>query len=217
LILGEDEKQALLEGFRKLSDIFWGPDPQKCSEILSGSFWIPFEKIIPHMDLPSAAVLEKIKRWVKTFPDAEALWADLEETYVRLFISDRQGIRTPLYASCYEGETPSETRPLMGEPALARQLRYLSKGLSLAEDIGEPPDHLSIELEYLYFLLEKGWAEKNDLLLEEASFFASEIMLPWVLKFEHKLATVENENPFYPLTATLLVDFLKFIGVLLTD
>ncbi|MBI4763331.1 MAG: molecular chaperone TorD family protein [Deltaproteobacteria bacterium] len=166
------------------------------------------------MDLPSAAALERIKRWVKTFPDAEALWADLEETHVRLFISDRQGIRTPLYASCYEGETPSETRPLMGEPALAMQLRYLSKGLSLAEDIGEPPDHLSIELEYLYFLLEKGWAEKDDLLLEEAFSFSSGIMLPWVMNLKHRLASFENENPFYPLIAILLCGILRVIAEL---
>jgi TorA maturation chaperone TorD len=100
---------------------------------------------------------------------------------------------------------------MMGEPALDMKQRYLSKGLSLAEDIGEPPDHLSIELEYLYFLLEKGWAEKDDRLLEEASSFSSEIMLPWVSKLQERLAAMETESPFYPLTATLLCGILEFI------
>ena len=36
LPLKEEEKQALLEGIRKLSDIFWGPEPYKCEELLSG-------------------------------------------------------------------------------------------------------------------------------------------------------------------------------------
>jgi TorA maturation chaperone TorD len=210
LILREDEKQSLLEGIRKLSDIFWGPDPQKCAEILSGSFWIPFEEITPLWDLSSTSALEKFKGWVQTFPDAESLCTDLEETYVRLFISNRKGI-TPLYASCYIGGNAPETTPVMGEPALDMKERFLSKGLSLAEDIGEPPDHLSIELEYLYFLLEKGWTEKNDLLLEEACSFSSETMLPWILKFERRLAALEIETSFYLHTTTLLGGILEFV------
>lgn len=216
LIPREDKKQALLEGIRRLSDIFWGPDPQKCSEIQSGSFWIPFEKITLLLDLSSASALEKIKGWVKIFPDVEALCADLEETYVRLFISNHKGI-TPLYASCYAGGNSPETAPMMGEPALDMRERFASKGLSLAEDIGEPPDHLSIELEYLYFLLEKGWTEKDARILGEASLFASEIMLPWIGKFQQRLAAIENENTFYLLTAGLLFFFLNCIVLLLKE
>jgi putative dimethyl sulfoxide reductase chaperone len=214
LPLKEEEKQALIDGIRKLSDIFWGPDPQKCADIWKGSYWNPFEIMIPRLNSESVSALNTIKAWVNSFSDIEALGDDLEETYVRLFISDRQGIKTPLYASCYEGEGFGETTPLMGEPAQAMKQRYLSKGLSLAEDIGEPPDHLSIELEYLYFLLEKGWADKDDLLLEEAFSFGSEIMFPWVQKFEKRLVALETENHFYPLHTTLLCSILQLIDKL---
>jgi putative dimethyl sulfoxide reductase chaperone len=214
LPLKENERQALLELLRLMSTIFWGPDLQKCQEILTGSFWTPFEKIIPRLDPPSAEVFDEIKILVKTFPDADALCNNLEEAYVRLFISNRKGIGTPLYASCYVGEASEETTSLMGEPALAMKERFMSKGFSLAADISEPPDHLSIELEYLYFLLEKGWIEQNDALLAEAFSFSSETMLPWVLKFEQRLAVLENEFVFYPFMGALLCSTLQLIGTL---
>jgi TorA maturation chaperone TorD len=49
----------------------------------------------------------------------------------------------------------------MGEPAIDMKNRYESKGLSLSDEIHEPPDHISIEQEYLYFLLDKGWSDDD--------------------------------------------------------
>ncbi|MBI5602900.1 MAG: molecular chaperone TorD family protein [Deltaproteobacteria bacterium] len=180
--------------------------------MLQPSFWLPIEKVLFRLDSSSEVIFKEIKAVLNHFPTAPALFDGLEEEYVRLFISDRRGIRAPLYASCYGAINSAERAPLMGEPALAMQERFRSKGLSLADDIGEPPDHLSIELEYLYFLLERGWAEDDDLLLKEAGQFASEIMLPWVGQLRQRLEAIETENPFYPLITTLLSAFLKMIG-----
>jgi putative dimethyl sulfoxide reductase chaperone len=211
LLLWEDEKQALLEGLKRLSDIFWGPDLLKCEKMISPSSWCPFERLIPRLNASSAQALELIKKMMNTFSGGETLCANLEEAYVRLFISNRKGIPAPLYASCYE-EVLNETAPLMGEPAVEMRERFSSKGLSLAGDVAEPPDHLSIELEYLYFLLEKGWTEKDNQPLEEAARFSSETMLPWVQKFRQRLGAVENENPFYPLIASILCGILQLVG-----
>ncbi len=49
----------------------------------------------------------------------------------------------------------------MGPPAVRMKKRFESSGLSLSDNMHEPPDHLSIELEYLYFLLEKGWSDNE--------------------------------------------------------
>ena len=159
-----------------------------------------------------ATVLNTLITITQAFSQAEALCAHLDETYVRLFISDREGIRTPLYASCYERKESGEITPMMGEPALAMKERFRSKGLSMADTIHDPPDHLAIELEFLYFLLEKGWAERDNLLLKEAFSFGSEIMLPWVIKLQERLAGDETENRFYPLITTLLCDILRLVG-----
>ena len=90
--------------------------------------------------------------------------------------------------------------------------RFDSKGLSLGDHIHEPPDHLAIELEYLYFLLDKGWSDGDASLVDEAVSFAAEIMLPWVTKFQERIAPVETECCFYQLITTMLCSILRFIG-----
>ena len=49
-------------------------------------------------------------------------------------------------------------------------------------------------------------------LLNEAVSFADEIMLPWVVGFQERLAAVEIECRFYHLTTALLCTTLRFIG-----
>lgn len=180
--------------------------------MLQVPFWLPMEKLLPWLDSPSIQVFNKIKTTLNHFSTAQALFDGLGEEYVRLFISDRQGIRAPLYASCYAAAEPGERAPLMGEPALAMQDRLHSQGLSLADDIGEPPDHLSIELEYLYFLLKKGWSDNDDKMVDEASSFATTIMLPWIMKLQQALAEIETASRFYPLITTVLGEVLQLLG-----
>jgi len=212
LILKEDEKQTILEVVQKMSYFFWGPTLEQCQQMREVPFWLPIEKGLLLLDPPADEVFTEIQTLLNHYSTAQALFDGLEEEYVRLFISDRQGLQAPLYASCYVAAEPGERAPLMGEPALAMQARFRSQGLSLADEVGEPPDHLAIELEYLYFLLEKGWSENGKVLLEEASSIGSEIMLPWVRQLQQRLAAIETENRFYPLITTLLCAILKFIG-----
>jgi putative dimethyl sulfoxide reductase chaperone len=212
LTLDDDEKQALLEVVEQMSQFFWGPILERCQKMVQVPFWCPLEKVLPWLGSPSVEVFKEIKTGLNNFSTGRGLFDYLEEEYIHLFISDRQGIRAPLYASCYATVNADEKAPLMGEPALAMQDRFRSKGLSLADDVGEPPDHLSVELEYLYFLLEKGWSENGEVLLDEASSFGSEIMLPWVRQLQQRLAAIETENRFYPNLTTLLGAILKFIG-----
>ena len=130
-----------------------------------------------------------------------------------MFINSRDGVAAPLYASCYAaGNAPGEDSTLMGPPALMMKERFESKGLSLGNHIHEPPDHLAIELEYLYFLLEKSWRENDTALMDEAVSFAAEIMLPWVIKLQERIAPVETECRFYQLTSAVLCAVLRFIG-----
>jgi TorA-specific chaperone len=151
--------------------------------------------------------LDQIVSTIKNFPDGGSLYEYLEECYVRLFITAKGGIVAPLYESCYE----FEGAPLMGRAATEMKKRFEAQGLSVANNIQEPPDHLSIELEYLYFMLDKGWRDQDSGLIGEGSAFASHIMLPWVSELSEKLAS-EKECRFYPLIAAILVEVLNFIG-----
>ena len=209
--LNQKEKQSLLEAIQMMSEFFWGPRPEFCQAMRQTPFWQSFEEILPRLGTIAVQIFESLKSIPRQFSNSQDFYNALEEEYIRSIISNRHGIQAPLYASCYTEDDSVEKGPLMGEPALVMQRRLQSKGLSLAADIGEPPDHLSIELEYLFFLLGKGWDEADPKLIEEAGFFVEETVLPWVSKLKKNLATGEAPGVFYPLLVTLLVALLELI------
>ena len=146
------------------------------------------------------------------FSDAQSLFDFLETTYVRLFINSRGGISAPLYHSCYLESGQENAAPsIMGETAGLMKQRFGSKGLAIADTISEPPDHLSIEIEYLYFLLQNGWEQQHTEYLSEAVSFAETFMLPWVSRFCDRLSD-EQDAPFYSQAAVLLKSNLSLIA-----
>jgi TorA-specific chaperone len=204
--LSEKQKSIFLDGLRNMCGIFWGPSLEDCRKMWQGRYFQPFDELQAVLGVEAAEVISNTTVFLKAHPDASVLYERLEEEYVRLFISSKDGIPAPLYHSCYE----SEGALLMGEPAVMMKKRFQSKELSLADTLHEPPDHLSIELEYLYFLLQKGWSQKDRILIAEAAEFAGESMLPWVGTFRDRLSSAA-QFPFYPLMAALLLCFLGCI------
>lgn len=201
------EQNILLDGLKMVSQIFWGPSGDRCVEMVEEDYLVRLEELTAVIDEKSRGDLRQILSIIRSFKDGDSLCEYLEPAYVRLFISAKEGIPAPLYESCYE----YENAPLMGKPASAMKERFEAKGLSIADEILEPPDHVSIELEYLYFLLGKGWNDKDEAYITEASAFASDVMLPWVSKLSKRLAS-EKECRFYPLSATVLMGILTILG-----
>ena len=130
----------------------------------------------------------------------------LETAYVSLFINSRKGLLAPLYHSCYEYKNV----PMMGPPAAMMKARPAAAGLTVNTEGNDPPDHLCVELEYLYFLLTKGW-EGDDESLTEAGSFAANVMLPWISEFKKRLLPLQDSE-FYASVASLLQIVLKIIG-----
>jgi TorA-specific chaperone len=207
----KDQQQALLVILKEMISIFWGPDLKKCTEMLQKPVMGAFDELATRPNFHNFRTFAEIRSILKKFENAEAFFHHLEQAYVRLFISARAGVTAPLYASCYANIETVEKALLMGQPAIDMKSRFESKGLSLSDQIHEPPDHISIELEYLYFLLDKGWSDDDPDLIEEATAFAAELMLPWVSEFEARLAN-EKECRFYPLMASILKAFLEIIA-----
>ena len=209
----DEQITALVAGVQILSEWFWGPNLLMCQKILAGTYFQPFATLERVLKFNPPDVLQKIESGLKNFSDADSFFQYLETDYVRLFISHRDGIAAPLYESCYFGVEPGETASLMGEPAIRMKRSFEAKGLSVDTRISEPPDHLAIELEYLYFLLEKGWIGNNRVFAAEAASLATEIMLPWVTMFQKRLAAVEAEGRFYLLITAILCAILQFIAI----
>jgi len=211
--LDKINQAALLDGVALLSQFYWGPAVDASRDLLRGTYLKPFEALKPVMRYEPPGILDELKAINTSFTSEDEIFQYLEQAYVRLFINSRDGITAPLYASCYmPGGAPEDDSPLMGPPAVMIKERFESKGLSLGDHIHEPPDHLSIELEYLYFLLERGWSSDDAALMDEAVTFSAEIMLPWVLKFQQRLFAVETECRFYQLITAILCAILRFIG-----
>lgn len=201
-------QKVILEGIDALCCIFWGPDPDQCRTLLDGDFTAVFETVEKELDNKIHKGLKKFKAIIKAYDDPEELFLALNEEYVRLFISNLNGVTAPLFESCYE----YENAPLMG-PAAIRMNEFLdSAGLDISEDFNEPPDHLCIELELLYYSLEKAWKTKSKKngQLKEAEAFVSEIMLPWINTFYNKLIS-EYPGSFYTLSADILRELLQSI------
>jgi TorA-specific chaperone len=197
----------VLDALKQLCRLFWGPDVDQCREIFQGKYFSPLEALKAQLDDKSVDGLQKIDTVVGSFTDKDTLCNYLEENFVRLFISHKEGIVAPLYQSCYE----FENAPLMGASATMMTDRFESKGLSITQNLREPPDHLSVEMEYLYYLLEKGWSDGDDILVEEAVSFASENMLPWIRQFAMRL-NEERGPSFYFFAAFVLSGLLQFIA-----
>jgi len=201
------EQTILLDGLKIMGRIFWGPSLEECTEMVKEKYLDRLQSLTSVLKSGADNGLHEIISIIQSFPDGDSLYQHLEEGYVRLFISAKGGIAAPLYESCYE----FEGAPLMGRAATEMKERFEAKGLSVAYNVQEPPDHISIELEYLYFLLDKGWREKYDALIVEAAEFSSDTLLPWVSELSEKLAS-EEECRYYPLMATIVVEILSVIG-----
>ena len=206
-LLTEDRKRVLLESIQTVCQMFWGPDESRCKEMLKIGILREIEPLAPVLNVSPPDALEKVNTTITVFKDHQALFDYLETTYVRLFISNRKGGVVPLYQSCYE----YENAPMMGAAAVMMKERLAAVGLSLGKHIHEPPDHLSVELEYLYFLLSKGWADDDASMITEAARFASTHMLPWVFQL-HKRLMACPDSTFYSLVIALLGAVLQFIG-----
>jgi len=207
LSLPTSQQAFLLEGIGKMCRVFWGPDSDQCEEMLrSGDYLRPFRELEAAVNYETPDILRQFRTVIGNFTGADALFYHLEEAYIRLFINARGGITAPLFESCYV----SEYATLMGQPAMMMMKRLDSDGLSLTGHSNDPPDHLSVELEYLYFLLSEGWSGGDPGFIDKAVSFVSG-MLPWISTFRQRIIN-ERQSPFYPLAASLLCDLLRLIA-----
>jgi len=202
--------EALATGVRQLCRVYWGPSVELCREMLEGTFFQPFGAIAGLIETGAGSDFDRLRTHLSDFSDPEALYAHLEEGYVRLFVNDRGGVAAPLYASCYED---AENPHLMGAAAVRMQKLLLDLKIHISDDVGEPPDHLSIQLEALYFLLTRQCQPAQPGGTQAAADFTANQMLPWVRSFHRRLAD-ETRFQFFPLITGVLLSVLQTIAAL---
>lgn len=131
----------------------------------------------------------------------------LNVDYASLFVGPFELLAAP-YGSVYT----EENRRVMGDLTMQTLRFYQDAGLMV--DIKEPPDHIVIELEFMYYLCNKEANAASDSLLDEAGKyrdmqvqFFHEAMLPWIPQFCKSIRS-GTVNPFYAALADCLSRFM---------
>ena len=199
--------EALLGGLALLAQLWWGPEPEFCQDLARGGFKADLEALGPWLDRPGQEAARGLLDWVRS-RTGEELGRILEADYLRLFINSREGLKAPLYHSPYE----SPDGGLMGRPQAMMRDRLEAAGIDLRSMTREPADHLAVECEYLFFLLEAGLNHGREDLVAAGREFAAREMLPWVREFAGRLEEEREAAPFYPLAAALLAALLKALA-----
>lgn len=129
--------------------------------------------------------------------------------YARLFIGPN-GLLAPPYGSVYLDKGGN----VMGESTARVMEFYNAEGLSMDEQFQNPPDHITAEMEFMYYLayheveaLEKHDREKAVYFLNRQEAFLRMFLDGWVAPFCEKIKE-GTENGFYQALADCLSVFM---------
>ncbi len=145
----------------------------------------------------------------------------LKVEYTKLFITSYPKVPCPPYESVYR----TEDRLTMRESTLDVLRFYNRFKLNLSEEFKEPPDHVAVELEFMYFLTSeevKAWRKGNQTeayrYLEAEAEFLSNHLIKWIPNF-CRCVKENGKILFYKSVTCFLEKFtemdLKFIRKLL--
>ena len=211
-VFSVEERGGGLDWLVLLSRGFWGPSPELCLELSDVGFGAKLDRLKGLLGAAGDRAIDEMAGYLAGVSGPEELCDTLEAAYVRLFVTAPGGAIAPPYHSCYE----SEDGLLMGRPAAMMKERLAAAGLWLEGRASEPPDHLAVELEYLYLLLESGFGNSVQALIDGAREFAKQEMAPWVRVWAGRLAN-ETEERFYPAAARLVEGILQKISNFTTE
>lgn len=185
--------------FKLLAACFYEPDREILLEEKIGErLEYLFEKI--HADGGSFARTMQISL---TGIEQQQLAVD----HAALFVGPFELIAAP-YGSVYT----EKSRRVMGESTVEAARYYREVGLSV--DVKEPPDHIVVELEFMYFLCSKEAGAAQNRLYDDAQHyrdlqisFYHHAMKPWVSQFCDAIRKGTDDH-FYVNLAECLDSFL---------
>jgi len=135
------------------------------------------------------------------------LQLELAADYAQTFLRDHKHSALP-YASAFLSQDG-----LLYQAAHKEMTDLLQQeGLDVDKNLGEPADHIAVQLDYLGNLILRGVETSDDneyrkALKKQLGFIDTQLM-NWVPLFVKKSATIENAH-FYPSLCTLLLSFLR--------
>ena len=195
-----DRESSRMTAFRLFSDCFFMPEPELSEKLENLEFNM--------MNVCEAAAefVQNMRKEFKAGTDLEPLKVD----FSKLFVGPYTLSAAP-YGSVYlEAE-----RKMMGDSTLDVKNRYREAGLDIAKTFKDAPDHISAELEFMYYLVFKeieafanSDVETAIGFIQRQKSFLEDHLMAWVPKFAKSIIE-DAENPFYPNLAKATTAFLN--------
>lgn len=188
--------------YRFLSACFYYPKKEIfIQEGLFENLTGAFKKVCPDAAIFSGKMAETILNYTN-----EELLID----YSNLFVGPYE-LKAPPYGSVY---LDSERR-VMGNSTMETLKIYQEKGLNIDNDFREMPDHIAVELEFMYYLTysEAEALEKNEAgtaldFLRTQEIFLNKFLGQWAPIFCKKIIE-GTDNKFYSALAGCLLTYLS--------
>lgn len=188
-----------------------------CFRLLSACFYYPKKEVFIQEYL-FKNLTEALKR---VCPPAAVFSEDMEETishysdedllvdYSKLFVGPSE-LKAPPYGSVYL----DKERKVMGDSTMEVIEVYRSAGLSINDDFKELPDHIAVELEFMYYLIFKEIEafEKSEMdaaldYIRMQQAFLDRFLGRWVGSFCEKIKE-GTDNKFYLALADCISAFI---------
>ena len=162
----------------------------ECYRFLAACFYLPKKELLAAEQLlgnltqnlqeicPAAVPFSrKMEESFEAYTEEE-----LTVEYSRLFVGPF-GLKAPPYGSVYL----DNERTVMGPSTMETIQFYEEEGLARDESFNELPDHIAVELEFMYFLifkeaeaLQKGESERAELYRQKQENFRRRFLDKWV-------------------------------------
>lgn len=188
------------DGFRLLAACFYQPQ----RDIFQEGLLHDLAASLKELCLGAADYAEEMIKLLQSYSDEELL-----VDYSRLFVGPAE-LLAPPYGSVYL----EKERRLMGDSTIAAIDFYKSRGLVIDADFKEVPDHIAVELEFMYYLvfkeieaIEATNMEAAAAALQSQETFMNSFLRPWADKFANKM-TEGAETGFYKALAGCLSAFV---------
>lgn len=189
-----------MAAFRLLSDCYFLPDPGWSEKLENLEF------NMANVCEPTAESVQKMRKEFEACTNLEPLKVD----FSKLFVGPYKLFAAP-YGSVYlEGE-----RKIMGDSTLDVRNRYREAGLDTEKNFKDAPDHISAELEFMYYLIFKeieAFANSDPEtaigFIQKQKSFLEDHLMAWVPKFTNSIIK-HAQSRFYSNLAETTETFLK--------
>lgn len=151
-------------------------------KFLSSCYYLPDEELVDVISKRDDSEPDPHRDIIKAFPGKEGI-GSLRTDYARLFVGPFKLIAPP-YGSIYL----ENARQVMGDSTIAASNLYKQEGLEVS--LKEAPDHIAIELEFMYFLVlneaaavKESDQKKAEGYIEKQRSFLGDYLGKWVFEF----------------------------------